>query len=412
MNDTETDPKNDPGTSPAPVATPTAGPNAAGATPAGAPTLTFRGGGWVIALSGVLVALLLAWSLLPVFLGHRPLGDGRSVESYGFDLSTLLIDRSTLVGSGNPRGFLPSLDDPKHLRGSEMLVYNEQNRPKYVVPTDRVLGIVIDGKAHAWPLSLMNVHEVVNDIVAGRPVIATYSPLSDAALVFDRTVDGAMRRFEVSGLLYDSNLTFCEKAAEGADRASASPSASEGPHSTSLFSQLEARAIAGPLARDGVTLTPLPNVCITTWADWLARHPTTTVTLRDPDMIRRMKEISYAHYFLSSQYQAPFKPEPNEAELAALGLRPKSPLIALRTASNGPWTLVAIELLAGAGLGPDRTVRRTIDGVEYVFTLPVGPAVARVERADGGPVMAVPVLAFAAQAILGERDGVRFASDR
>lgn len=373
------------------------------AAAAGSATLTFRGGGWVIALAAVLVVLLMGWSLLPVLLGHRPIGDGRSVESYGFDLSTLTVDRATLVGSGNPRGFLPSLDEPKHLRGSEMLVYNSQNRPKFVVPTDRVIGIVIDGKAHAWPLSLMNAHEVVNDTVAGRSVLATYSPLCDTAMVFDRTVAGSVRQFEVSGLLYDSNLAFCEKLAPAADGKPATPTA------PSLFSQLEARAIGGPLARDGVTLSALPDVCITTWADWLARHPTTTVTLRDPTMIRRMKEISYAHYFLSRELQAPAAPLPGDDDLARNGLRLKSPMIAVRSAEGRPWTLLSIESLVAAGLSPERTVRVTIDGAEHVVTIPIGPAVARIERADGKPVLSVPVLYFAAHAILGQRGGVELA---
>ena len=69
---------------------------------------------------------------------------------------------------------------------------------------------------------------------------------------------------------------------------------------------------------------------------------------------------------------------------------------------------MAIESLVAEGLGPDRTVRKTILGIEYVFTIPTGPAVARVERPDGGPVHAVPVLAFAAKALLGEREGIRF----
>jgi hypothetical protein len=281
-----------------------------------------------------------------------------------------------------------------------MQVYNTQNRPKFVVPTDRVMGIVIDGAAHAWPLSLMNVHEVVNDTVAGRPVVATYSPLCDTAMVFDRTVAGSVRRFEVSGLLYDSNLAFCEKLQPAAEGTPAPTAAS------SLFSQLEARAIAGPLAKDGVTLTPLPNVCITTWADWLARHPDTTVTLRDPDMIRRMKEISYARYFLERHLEAPVAPLPAEDALAQSGLRLKSPMIAIRTAADRPWTLLSIEAMVAEGLAPDRTIRKTIDGVELVVTVPIGPAVARVERADGAPVLAVPVLYFAAFAILGERGGI------
>lgn len=368
--------------------------------PPGSPTLTFRGGGWVIALAALLVVLLLVWGLLPVFLGHRPVGDGRAIESYGFDFTPKPIDRATLVGSGNPRGFLPSLDDPKHLRGSEMLVYNEQNRPKYVVSTDRVIGIVIDGKAHAWPLSLMNVHEVVNDTVAGRAVIATYSPLCDAAVVFDRTVAGEVRRFEVSGLLSNSNLAFCDKLPPVAGGAPAPAS------SSSLFGQLEARAIAGPLARKDVTLSILPNVCITTWADWIARHPTTTVTLRDPEMIRRMKEISYSHYFLSKDLQAPVSPEPSADELSKSGLRLKSPMIAVRAKQESRWTLVSIEALIAAGLDASRSTRVVVDGVECTVTLPAGPAVARIERVDGQPLESIPLLYFAAYAILGEREPI------
>ena len=121
-----------------------------------------------------------------------------------------------------------------------------------------------------------------------------------------------------------------------------------------------------------------------------------------------MKEIAYSHYFLSNQFQAPFKPAFPEGELEKMGLRPKSPLIAIRTEEGAPWTLVAIESLVAEGLGQDRTVRKTIGGVEYVFTIPTGPAVARVERPDGGPVHSVPVLAFAAKALLGEREGIRF----
>ncbi len=350
-------------------------------------SLTFAGGGWVIALAGVLVVALFIWSTLPVMLGRRPTGDGRSIESYGFDLSNLAVARETLIASGNPRGFLPSLDDPKHLRGSDMAIYNTQNRPKFVVSTDRVLGIVIDGQAHAWPLSLLNVHEVVNDTVAGRPVAATYSPLCDSAVVFDRTIAGEARSFEVSGLLYDSNLVFCDKRADGAP--------------SSLFSQLERRAISGPLAAEGVTITPLPGASITVWSDWLALHPDTTVTLRDPQMIRRMKEISYSHYFLSQRFEAPFSPEPDAAAMEAAGLRAKSPVLAIRGEER--WNLVAIEHLV-KGLAPDRRTTRTIDGVEYRFTVPSGPAVARVERADGAAVEVIPLLYFAAQAILAERE--------
>ncbi|MFM7050581.1 MAG: DUF3179 domain-containing (seleno)protein [Planctomycetota bacterium] len=372
-------------------------PDNSAAPPSGSPTLTFRGGGWVIALAGLLVAMLLGWSLLGPMLGRRPVGDGRTLESYGFDLSTLLVPREALVPSGNPRGFLPSLDRPQHLRSAEMKVFNENNRPKYVVSLDRVAGTVINGQAHAWPLSMMNVHEVVNDTVAGVPVAATYSPLCDSVVVFDRRVGGSERLFEVSGLLVDSNLVFYDKAPVGTDPAA---------HAASLFVQLERRAVAGPLAAAGTVLEPLPGVCITTWQDWLARHPDTTVTLRDASTVRRIKEISYARYFLSPKLEFPATPEPNAAEMESLGLRLKSPMLAVLSRSG--WTTIPIERYQKGG---SREAQIAVDGVSMTLYLPEGPAAARVERADGAPLVSLPLLYFASEALLRPRETVRTLAD-
>ncbi|MFZ9880447.1 MAG: DUF3179 domain-containing (seleno)protein [Phycisphaerales bacterium] len=364
-------------------------------TPKGSPTLPFRGGGWIIALAGLLVALLLGWSLLGPMLGRRPIGDGRTLESYGFDLSTLLIPRETLVPSGNPRGFLPSLDGPQHLRGAKMRVYNENNRPKYVVSLDRVAGIVINGQAHAWPLSMMNVHEVVNDTVGGMPVAATYSPLCDSVVVFDRRVGGVERQFEVSGLLVDSNLVFYDKAPAGPDAAS---------HTPSLFVQLEFRAVSGPMAAAGATIEPLPGVCITTWQDWLAMHPETTVTLRDASMVRRMKEISYARYFLSPRLEFPADPAPDAAKMESQGLRLKSPMVAAKIGDR--WQVIPIERKDRDLQVPWTTV---IDGVSLTLSIPEGPAVARLAREDGQPLTTVPLLYFASEALLAPRFDARLA---
>jgi hypothetical protein len=355
---------------------------------AGSPTLTFRGGGWVIVLAAALVVLLLGWSLLGPLLGRRPVGDGRTLESYGFDLANLAIDRADLVPSGMPRGFLASLDDPAHLRGSEITIYNERNRPKYLVPTDRVLGIVVNGQPHAWPLSILNVHEIINDTVGGVPVAATYSPWCDAVSVFERTVAGEVRAFEVSGLLCDANLVFCDKPAT-AEAAAGTPERAD----SSLFVQLDGIAIAGPLV--GTRLVRLPGACITTWADWLAAHPTTTVTERDPATIRRIKEISYARYFLSPKLDFPADPVPSDDDLAAAGQRLKSPMIAVRLDEG--WELLDLEAML-SDAGPDRVVERTVGGRTVRVHLPRGPAVARVESTDGAPVETVPLLRFAAEA--------------
>ena len=45
---------------------------------------------------------------------------------------------------------------------------------KWMEPDELVLGIEIDGDARAYPIKILSWHEVVNDVVAGRPVAATW----------------------------------------------------------------------------------------------------------------------------------------------------------------------------------------------------------------------------------------------
>ena len=43
-------------------------------------------------------------------------------------------------------------------------------RGKYLVPSDKVIGVVLNGVVCAYPLRVLVWHEVVNDTVAGVPV--------------------------------------------------------------------------------------------------------------------------------------------------------------------------------------------------------------------------------------------------
>src|SRR5262249_7912811 len=67
---------------------------------------TFKSGGWVLLLAGVLTVVAALLVLYPVIRAggfHPPKGDGRNVDTYGFDLSNLIIPKSDLIGSGNPK---------------------------------------------------------------------------------------------------------------------------------------------------------------------------------------------------------------------------------------------------------------------------------------------------------------------
>jgi hypothetical protein len=390
--------------------------NGAGAGPepvrGGAPTLTFRGGGWLIALTVAVVLAVVVWALAGVWSGHHPVGDGRTVESYGFRLEPLLADRAFLAASGNPRDFLTALDAPRTIRGADMLEYNRSQRRKHVVTTDRVLGVVVHGEARAYPLAMMNAHEIVNDTLGGVPIAVTFSPLTDSAVVFDRRVGGAERLFRVSGLLLSSNLVMYD-AAPPAPAAPAAPGrlaapAAPGAGEPSLWSQLGMRAIAGPAAAEGLALAPLPGVNICAWSQWLAAHPDTTVILPEPEAANRYKELSYARYGLTPHIPFPVRnlqPEAREAQtvedaIAALerGDPPtrKTAVVVVRAGgATARWTLP--ELLARTG-NRDGVWTTELGGVPLRVAVQRQPMSVLVEAPGGEPVVVVPQLWFAARA--------------
>ena len=384
-------------------------------SPAIRPSLTFRSGGWVIALAGVLVLLILAWAFAGILMGHRPKGDGQSVDTYGFDLSNLRTNGGAFVASGNPRDFFQSLDQPKVLPGHEMLAYNAKLRSKYVVTADRVIGVEINGKSRAYPLNVMNVHEVVNDELAGVPIAVTFSPLCDSAIVFDRRVNGKPLQFGVSGLLLDSNLVMYDKqpdvvaqtslnsqdakpATQVSVNADQSPPVSAAPAS-SLWSQMAAMAIAGPAV--GTTLAQIPNVNVCTWKHWLATHPTTEVILPDAQDEKRMKKISYSRYLLNSKVEFPIgrKATTNTLINPSLDNMPsampdKMPVIAI---TAGGETRV-ITLREAADRGADAPWNFVVGGVPIVVVSQKDPASVLVGSSDTTPIEVTPCLWFVWQA--------------
>ena len=358
------------------------------------PSLTFRSGGWVIALAGVLVLLILVWAFAGIFTGHRPKGDGQSVNTYGFDLSNLQTNGGAFVASGNPRDFLRSLDQPKVLPGHEMLAYNAKLRSKYVVTADRVIGVEINGKSRAYPLNVMNVHEVVNDELAGVPIAVTFSPLCDSAIVFDRRINGEPLQFGVSGLLLDSNLVMYDKqpdAVTGGEKISQQSTQIATVSASSLWSQMAGKAIAGPTL--GKTLTQIPNVNVCTWKHWLAAHPTTEVILPDPQDEQRMKSFSYSRYLLSPRIDFPIGRKA-DTKTRTSQLPDKMPVIAI---TAGGETRV-VTLREAADRGADAPWNFDVGGVPIVVASQKDPASVLVGSSDGTPIQVTPCLWFVWQA--------------
>lgn len=83
---------------------------------------------------------------------------------------------------------------------------------------ERVLGVVVEGEARAFPLKMLSRHEIANTEIADRKVAVTYCPLCGSGVTFDRMVDldgpgknGTVElNFTASGFLWQSDLVMWE----------------------------------------------------------------------------------------------------------------------------------------------------------------------------------------------------------
>jgi len=76
----------------------------------------------------------------------------------------------------------------------------------YVLDSDLVIGVVVNGEAHAFPHRTLWTHEMINTTIGEVPVAVSHCPLTITSLAFDRRIDGAAMELVVSGFLFNNNL--------------------------------------------------------------------------------------------------------------------------------------------------------------------------------------------------------------
>jgi hypothetical protein len=166
---------------------------------------------------------------------------------------------------------IPALENPEMI-SSDQANYLESGEP--------VFGIAINGEARAYPLRIMDWHEMANDVVGGVPVSLAYCTLCGAGIAFDgRAPDGNVYTFGSSGFLYRSNKLMYDR------------------ETGTLWNQLTGEPVLGELAAGDLRLSILPIV-LTSWSDWLAQHPDTQVLSLDTGYQRPYElGAAYGDYF-------------------------------------------------------------------------------------------------------------------
>jgi hypothetical protein len=188
-------------------------------------------------------------------------------ETFGFDDSTPKEVNLDDLHQGCPaRDCFASIDNPK---------YVEAGDAGHVSDEDVVLALSMDGEHRAWPARILDHHEIVNDTIAGVPVAITWCPLCGSAVGIIREVDGQVTEFGVSGVLYNSDLVIYDRTTE------------------TLWDQIEAKGIVGPLTGTELELVP---VTMTRWGKWKDAHPDTLVLSDDTGFGRDYTQDRYQEY--------------------------------------------------------------------------------------------------------------------
>ncbi len=319
--------------------------------------------GWWVAVAGIAIAALVLWLALrgPVGNSRNALGDGRDPASYGFDLSISLIPVESIVAAGMPRDGVPALDRPAMISAADVAQRNHEGRGKFLLAADRVVGVEVAGQTRAYPIRFMRWHEVVNDVVADRPILVTYNPLCDAAVVFDREIGNEVFSFGVSGLVHNSNPLLYDRQAE--------------PAASSLWSQLDGGAMAGPAAARELSLALRPS-SLTTWETWSQRHPETTV-LAPLDRLKTVyKRDPYHSYFGSDLLRFPVEPLPPPGDLA---LKDRVLIVTV----DGQDTVFSLDRIAAAQASDFGAWTTTVADVEVTIHYNAVLGAADVDWPDG-----------------------------
>ncbi len=77
-----------------------------------------------------------------------------------------LVDPEKIVGGGPPKDGIPSIDNPQFVSVAEA--------DQWIQDNELVLAIIYKGVKRVYPLQIMVWHEIVNDTIAGDPLLITY----------------------------------------------------------------------------------------------------------------------------------------------------------------------------------------------------------------------------------------------
>jgi len=177
-----------------------------------------------------------------------------------------IIPKSEIFRRGFENDFIPSIENPQFV---------PVIAAEHMAPEDLILGLNIKGDYRAYPINILNYHEVVNDEYAAGEKMISYCPLSGSSSIWDRKIQGISTTFGVSRFEYNSNHLLYDRISKG------------------HWLPLKSICVNGEL--EGFELEG-QHVIETTWENWLTMFPSSKVMIPPDGTSFNYNVDSYSEY--------------------------------------------------------------------------------------------------------------------
>lgn len=228
-----------------------------------------------------------------------------------------------------PKDAIPAITNPE---------FTEED---YLEEDDYIIGVNINGDVRAYPVIILDWHEIVNDEVGGVPIAVTYCPLCSSGVVYDRRVNNRVLTFKVSGKLYKNDLVMYDVETE------------------SLWPQILGKAVLGELS--GFELKYIPSDYVT-WKTWKTLYPKTKL-MAIPNYVKTYGFYPYGDYRTSEGTLFPVENRDDS-------MHPKTLVLGVRIGGSEkayPLDVLSRERVINDNLGDKNIVVVYYDGYARAF---------------------------------------------
>lgn len=225
------------------------------------------------------------------------------------DTAKASIPLEKILSGGPGKDGIPALTNPAFVSVAEA--------KKFLKDDMEGIKVTVGNTTRFYPYNILVWHEIVNDVIEGKPLVVTFCPLCGSAIVFDTP-----ETFGVSGKLYESNLLMYDKTTE------------------SLWSQIKGEAVVGE--RTGAKLAIYPSQIIS-FKDIKERYKDAEVLSTKTGHSRDYTFYPYGGYNESSDTIFPVSVKDNRFPakeiMYAVNVGEKSAVFTFKDLSETPATL-------------------------------------------------------------------------